>query len=253
MKVPDEAKYTGPHIPTDFTFDDVMSLLQYFAEQRFQPLEEAPRLHVRYVFIILTRFLKVAKNFNGVMHVNRTSKNAHVTVVGDMHGQLRDLCEIMAFNGPPSPTNKYVFNGDLVDRGENSFEVALIVMAMCACDPQVVMINRGNHEDIGICQNYGFVAEIVEKYGPNASSGGKGEGKAKKGKSKHAGVLCSLFAEIFALLPLATVSACSNVCDSHCVYSSLGRHHMMKQIPVHWRECSVLSSASARTPSHAAR
>lgn len=72
-------------------------------------------------------------------------------------------------------------------------EVAIVVMGLAAADPGAVMINRGNHEDIGICQNYGFVGEIVEKYGD------------KKNKNKNAGLIVNLFAELFALLPLGTV------------------------------------------------
>lgn len=41
----------------------------------------------------------------------------HLNVVGDVHGQLFDLLRIWDWQGWPSETNPYVFNGDFVDRG----------------------------------------------------------------------------------------------------------------------------------------
>ena len=46
-----------------------------------------------------------------------------VTIVGDIHGQLQDLFSIFTINGIPSATNKYLFNGDFVDRGDCGVEV----------------------------------------------------------------------------------------------------------------------------------
>ncbi|CAN0374577.1 unnamed protein product, partial [Discosporangium mesarthrocarpum] len=45
--------------------------------------------------------------------------------VGDLHGQLGDLKHLIEINGLPSPTNKYIFNGDFVDRGPNGVEVTI--------------------------------------------------------------------------------------------------------------------------------
>jgi len=51
-------------------------------------------------------------------------------VVGDIHGQLPDLLTILSQSGFPSETNRYVFNGDFVDRGPNSVEVLLLLYCL---------------------------------------------------------------------------------------------------------------------------
>ena len=60
--------------------------------------------------------------------------------------QLRDLAQIFSMNGMPSVVNPYLFNGDLVDRGEQSLEICLLLMGLAVADPLSVKINRGNHE-----------------------------------------------------------------------------------------------------------
>lgn len=50
--------------------------------------------------------------------------------VGDLHGQLADLVHLINKNGLPSETNKYIFNGDFVDRGFQGVEVKLVITDM---------------------------------------------------------------------------------------------------------------------------
>ena len=85
-------------------------------------------------------------------------------VVGDIHGQLSDLLNIIDDGGMPGEKNIYLFNGDFVDRGENSVEVITILMALFCAYPGRVFLNRGNHEDAFVCQNYGFQEEVARKY-----------------------------------------------------------------------------------------
>eukprot|EP01038_Epipyxis_sp_PR26KG_P013918 gene13918-18665_t len=111
--------------------------------------------------------------------------NCKLTVVGDLHGQLADLLHILDEVGMPSPTNKFVFNGDFVDRGNESLEIITILFAFYVCwGSDVVALNRGNHEDLPVCRVYGFEGEI---------------------KSKFDELLFEMFAEVFTFIPLFTL------------------------------------------------
>jgi hypothetical protein len=52
----------------------------------------------------------------------------------------------MSVHGLPSEKNIYIFNGDLVDRGDHACEIVLLVFALKLADPRSVYVNRGNHE-----------------------------------------------------------------------------------------------------------
>ena len=93
-----------------------------------------------------------------------TPPGGKVTVVGDLHGQLSDLLHILDECGMPSKTNKYVFNGDFVDRGENGVEITCILMSLFLMEPENIVLNRGNHEDAAITRVYGFQDECINKY-----------------------------------------------------------------------------------------
>ncbi|CAE7343597.1 ppt1 [Symbiodinium natans] len=109
---------------------------------------------------------------------------ATVHVVGDVHGQFWDLLHILELCGDPSPQNHYLFNGDFVDRGQFSVEVALLLLAMKVAAPSCVHLNRGNHEAVRMNALYGFMQETEQKYSNE---------------------LFRKFAEAFNNLPLATL------------------------------------------------
>ena len=114
----------------------------------------------------------------------RISDDTKINVVGDIHGQLGDLLYILDEAGEPGPKNKFVFNGDFVDRGTNGVEVICLLLALHAANPNYVFLNRGNHEDHAICCVYGFQRECKEKYDE---------------------LTFGMFAEVFRYLPLCTI------------------------------------------------
>lgn len=93
-----------------------------------------------------------------------------VTVVGDLHGQYDDFRKLLQLVGIPGacapPHNvKLVFLGDFVDRGSQSVETILTLLALKVCFPDRVTLIRGNHESREITKIYGFYDECLRKYG----------------------------------------------------------------------------------------
>jgi serine/threonine-protein phosphatase 2A catalytic subunit len=109
---------------------------------------------------------------------------APVTIVGDIHGQFRDLKELLEIGGRVPFTN-YLFMGDYVDRGTQSIEVVSYLFALKLKYRANVTLLRGNHESAGISQHFGFLAECIKRYGDDG--------------------VWQLYTEAFQTLPLAAV------------------------------------------------
>lgn len=108
-----------------------------------------------------------------------------ITVCGDIHGQYYDVVNLFKINGYPGVANKYLFNGDFVDRGSFSVECMLTLIAWKCTNKEVLHMTRGNHEAKQVNHIYGFKGEVEAKY-------------------KDPGVY-EAFSELFCGLPLAYV------------------------------------------------
>uniref|UniRef100_A0A7R9YEZ5 Serine/threonine-protein phosphatase n=1 Tax=Pinguiococcus pyrenoidosus TaxID=172671 RepID=A0A7R9YEZ5_9STRA len=167
-------EYTLPRGP--ISFDTACRVLEVY--------RKGGRLSAKGVKKILREHYKMLKEMPNVCEIQVPEKGA-LNVVGDLHGQILDLLHILDQGGLPSPTNRYIFNGDFVDRGDMGLEICCILMAFqCALGAENVMLNRGNHEEYTICQVYGFQNEVKRKYDD---------------------LTFSMFVEVFRYLPIATI------------------------------------------------
>jgi predicted phosphodiesterase len=117
---------------------------------------------------------------------NEAGERGSIVVVGDTHGQFHDFVEIMHRAGAPSNENRYIVNGDIVDRGDMSVEIlAVLLTYRLACKASVTIL-RGNHETTLMNSVYGFEEEVLKKF-----NGDK--------------VLLAKFRSLFDILPFGAV------------------------------------------------
>lgn len=127
-----------------------------------------------FVIDLLNRIIDYNKGLSNVVAVNhepdtqlKCNEASRVVVVGDLHGQFKDLLTIVLnekVGGMPSPRNAYIFNGDLVDRGDMSVETLLTVFLLQLVHKDSVTVLRGNHETTILNTGYGFQKEVIAKY-----------------------------------------------------------------------------------------
>eukprot|EP00929_Paragymnodinium_shiwhaense_P073647 TRINITY_DN37601_c0_g3_i1.p1 TRINITY_DN37601_c0_g3~~TRINITY_DN37601_c0_g3_i1.p1 ORF type:complete len:907 (+),score=183.50 TRINITY_DN37601_c0_g3_i1:44-2764(+) len=97
-------------------------------------------------------------------------REGKLVVVGDTHGQLHDVLHIFEKEGTPCPSRRYLFNGDICDRGDSAVEIWLLLVAFELRYPGCVHILRGNHENEHMYSRPlrlggGFTEECLDKYG----------------------------------------------------------------------------------------
>merc|ERR1712062_359537 len=80
---------------------------------------------------------------------------APLKVCGDVHGQFSDLLRLFEYGGFPPEAN-YLFLGDYVDRGKNSLETIILLLAYKVKFKENFFLLRGNHECGQINRIYGF-------------------------------------------------------------------------------------------------
>ncbi|ETN80874.1 phosphoprotein phosphatase 1 domain protein [Necator americanus] len=86
-----------------------------------------------------------------------------VVLVGDVHGQLYDMLEMISFIGHP-PSKRMLFLGDYVDRGDYGLETITLLLALKLRFPDEIYLLRGNHETRCVNRQYGFFDECKRKF-----------------------------------------------------------------------------------------
>nr|AAA75081.1 PPX homolog [Paramecium tetraurelia] len=127
-------------------------------DQWIETLKNGEDLKESDVKILCNKAKDILNNEDNVIRVE-----APVAICGDIHGQFYDLMEVFKVGGDVPETN-YLFLGDFVDRGYNSVETFLLLLALKVRYPDQITLIRGNHESRQITQVYGFYDECLREY-----------------------------------------------------------------------------------------
>ena len=171
-----DPSYNGPRIAGEqITESYVAAMMEHFRLEK--------KICLKDMVFILLQVLKMFSSLPNIVHVT-IPEDEEITVCGDTHGQYYDLLNIFKINGAVGPTNKYVFNGDFVDRGSYSVENVTTLFALKVLYPDAIFLSRGNHEGLSMNRVYGFEGETRAKYSQE---------------------VFDLFSEVFNALPLGHI------------------------------------------------
>ncbi|KZZ89967.1 ser/thr protein phosphatase type 5 [Moelleriella libera RCEF 2490] len=169
-----ESDYDGARLGSEMT--------QEFIDDMTERFKTGKRIHRKYVYQIRRRNDCLRRHTRQVNSVARGVVND--VEANPLTGQYFDLMELFRRNGAPNEKHWYLFNGDFVDRGSWSTEIALLLYAYKWLRPEGFFLNRGNHETDDMNRVYGFEGECRAKYNER---------------------VFKLFSESFSALPLATL------------------------------------------------
>lgn len=198
-----EKSWEGPDleiIPTKKNGEitvEINGLNHDYLKYMIKLFKQGGKLPKKHVFAIITKVYELIKKeqtmteitlnhskINDKLNDDEIIGGKKLTVVGDTHGQFYDLLNLFSKFGFVSNDHIYLFNGDFVDRGSWSCEVALYLYVLKILYPFSIFINRGNHETSDMNKTYGFTDECEYKY-------------SKK--------IFEAFSESFGALPLASL------------------------------------------------
>jgi hypothetical protein len=179
-----ESNYTGIHFGKIYEENDFLKMIDAFSNNQ--------QLHAKYAVQILSHAVEKLKKMENIRTCDSTnSQTPAIVIVGDLHGNFHDLLFIIRKFGIPGKKFRFVFNGDIVDRGDQQSECLLTIMYALIMYPNRVFVNRGNHEDrsLNLNQNFdpNFKTDTDKKFG------------------KYSMAVFNEAQRVFRYLPLATV------------------------------------------------
>ncbi|GMM43060.1 protein serine/threonine phosphatase [Hanseniaspora uvarum] len=119
---------------------------------------------VHLVQAIVLQATSIFRSEPNLIYLENVENNKLITVIGDVHGEFTTVKKIFHMFGKVSEDHIYIFNGDFVDRGQYSCEIALLLYSLKIVYPNNIYINRGNHESRSMSNIYGFREEVFVKY-----------------------------------------------------------------------------------------
>lgn len=130
-------------------------------------LVSQPRLLSKLGFANISRILHNAMNLfeeeNLLLDLNLKIENKEIYVIGDIHGNLNTLLELIKVIENNDP-QMVIFLGDIVDRGPKQLECFLMVLILKILHPQKYYLLKGNHETLEMNQKYGFVQDFMSRF-----------------------------------------------------------------------------------------
>lgn len=153
-----------------------VEMTQAYLQRMLQLFKDGKQLPRKHAYAIVAATYNVFKEHDqslteiGIPRAKTASKEFQyptekITVCGDTHGQFYDVLHLFEeFGWPEQDKHTYLFNGDFVDRGSWSCEVAFTYYCLKLLYPNNFFINRGNHEANDMNQVYGFRDEAMAKY-----------------------------------------------------------------------------------------
>lgn len=190
----DLAKYAGPTLEMEQLIDEkgmpvgaeIKNMSQKFISQLVNDIFlQGKTIPKKYAAAIISHADRIFRSEPALVELsNVDTKDVKISVCGDTHGQFYDVLNIFNKFGKVGSTHTYLFNGDFVDRGSWSCEVALFYYCLKILYPQNIYLNRGNHETNNMNKIYGFEDECKYKYSQR---------------------IFDMFAQSFESLPLATM------------------------------------------------
>lgn len=187
--------YDGPLLPTDDRSQTPITpavedkpflgrIDEAFIDKMIAYFKEGKRLPSGIAWAIILGALRAFEKEPAMVSYT-IPEDTTIDVVGDTHGQFYDFLHLLSLTGRPSEKHAVLFNGDFVDRGSWSVEIALTIYAYKWLYPHTTLINRGNHETSDMNKVYGFEGECKAKF--------------------HNEITFKLFTESFVAIPLATL------------------------------------------------
>ena len=165
--------------------------VSFMVNDLFLKGKQLPKKYVAAIISHAERLLHQEPTLVEISNKNKSTKqqqeeenDVKISVCGDTHGQFYDVLNIFRKFGKVSHQHTYLFNGDFVDRGSWSCEVAILFYCLKILYPKNFYLNRGNHETDNMNKMYGFEDECKYKYSQR---------------------IFNMFSKSFESLPLATL------------------------------------------------